>query len=512
MAKTITLNRFDGGVVNNGRTPSPRHARAVANFNVLVDPWRLVPYVSAEDGDSSASSNQIQNFCLGNRGSNTTLFGLGIDGSNRPSVFYRDISDLADATWSTTANNQNGGTADPDRAKTFFYYPNQDKVYFWSTNASLEEYDPDAPSTNQSLDLASAGLGFTSFTTASNGLVHSKDDIAYIGVDNYILSKNGSGSWALGLTLPVGSQVNAIAEYGNYLAIATTQSTGIGPAQVYLWNRDGSLSTVSENISWGDEDLRILEEIEGELIGISVTADTAADTFEKIIFRRYRAGAGGVRFLEINSGHSPTVGTQLPRSIFQKYRGRLYFMMTATINSTVRTGVWSIGRNPRTQEWTLVHERTSNNDTALNSSHNLRSFFNIRDLMFQAHQDNGTYAMTKTNDQETYSATSYLETVVNPGMEASDYFAKKKLISVTCHYEALPTNGQVVVKYKTDEASSYTTVFTDSTDSSKFTEMVTDTNGTAFTDGREFEFRIESTGGAIITALSYKYELMETNY
>lgn len=312
----------------------------------------------------------------------------------------------------------------------------------------------------------------------------------------------------------MGSEVVALCEYGNYLAIGTRQSDGIGQCQVYLWDRDSSLlETVSQNISWGDEDLRVLEEVEGELIGISVTSGTTADTNEQVFFRRYTAGAGGIKFLEIDTGHSPTTDVQVPRSIFQKYRGRLYFMMTAVLNGTARSGVWSIGRNPGTREWTLVLEKTPLNDTALNASHTLRGFINLREYTFQAFENpTGTFDMTKTNDQEAYTATSYLETTVNPNMSSADFFSKKKLVSITCHYEKLPSGASVTMKYKTDGASSYTTVQTDSTDDSVTMEAFVDTNGSAFTDGRNFEFRLESTGGAVITGFSYKYEVMETNY
>lgn len=508
--KTITLNRFDGGVTNDPKTPSSRHVRAVANFNILTDPYRLIPYQSSEDGDSSASTQNIRNFTLGKRGSTTSLFGLGINGSNQPAVFYRDLSDLDDATWSTTANNSRAGT---QYAPEFFiYYPNQDKTYFASSSTSIEEYDADAPNVNQSADLASsATITPTSFTRASNAVLHSKDDIVYVGLDNYLIKKNAAVAWTDALTLPVGSEIVALCEYGNYLAIGVRQAVQTGKCTVYLWDRDSSLTTLSEAISWGDEDLRVLEEVEGELVGISMTGDIASDTTEKVIFRKYSSGAGAIKFLEINTGFSPSVGIQLVRSMQQKYRGRLFFMMTIFINGSARTGVWSIGRNSRTQEWVLVHERTSDNDTGLNTNHNLRGFFNVGDFLFQSHQDNGTYEMTKTSDQANYLATAYYETTINPGMPLEDVFKKKKLYSITCHYEAQPANGQVVVKYKTDRATNYTTVFTDTTDSSTSFEM-TNAAGTAFTDGREFEFRIESYGGTVITGFTYKYDTLETNH
>jgi hypothetical protein len=515
-SKIITINRFDGGVVNNGRFPSPRHAKVVTNFNVLSDPFRLVPYLSSEDGDSSATTNKIQNFCLGKQLPSDAVFGLGVKSGN-PAVFYRiTTSDLADSTWSSTANNSLGGTPDQDRAKLFIYYPNQDKVYFWASNTSMVEYDPDNETANQSLDLAtSSTVTPTSFTRSSNAILHSKDDIVYVGIDNYIIKKNAATAWADGLTLPVGVDVVCLAEYGNYLAIATRPTGRLGKCTVYLWDRDSSLATLTQSVSWGDESLEFIEEIEGELVGISTTGVLTADIEDKVVFRRYIAGVGAVKFLELDGGVSPTVGVQVPRAITQKYRGRLYFMMTITLHGAVRHGVWSIGRNPGTREWTLVHEKTSNNDTALNNTHTLYSFINVGDYLFQAHLDNGTEKMTKTDDAVVYTGTSYFESTINPGMDAKDFFMKKRLKAISLHFERLPANGVASVKFRADSATAWasiTALLSENTDNAVFKEATRfDTSGNSvLTDGREFEFRIESTGGAVITGISYEYDILKS--
>lgn len=499
--KTITLNRFDGGVTNDPKTPSANHARAVANFDILTDPYRLIPYRDSEDGDSSASTQKIRNFVVGSNAGTATIYGLGVDGSNNIAIYNRSLSDLDDATWGATSNNvSSGGLSYPE---FFTYYARLGMIFGVRAATNIFEYDTDGGTAFNNADLVLAETA----TSFSNGIVHPKDDILYVGYNNYII-KNNNGTWTdPALTLPKEMKVTSIADYGNFIAVGCSQVNGLGRAQVYLWDRDSSLATLSESISWGDENLVVLEEIEGELVGVSLS-NSAADLTQKVIFRRYVTGVGAVKFLELTIG-SPTVTTVVSRRK-QKFGGRLYFMMNPTINGSVRGGVWSIGRSSRTREWTLVHERTSDNDTALANSQNLEGFVNVGNFLFQAHQDNGTYEMTKTNDAVSYTATSYYETTINPGMPLEDMFRKKKLYSITCHYEAQPTAGQVVVKYRTDRNSSYTTVFTDTTNSGTSFEMV-NAAGTSFTDGREFEFRIESTGGTVITGLTYKYDTLETN-
>ena len=94
-------------------------------------------------------------------------------------------------------------------------------------------------------------------------------------------------------------------------------------------------------------------------------------------------------------------------------------------------------------------------------------------------------------------------------MDAQYMSVKKQLVSISLSYVPLPTAGSVKLEYRVD-AGSWTEIFTETTDSVLITEAKVDTNGALFTEGREYEFRITSTGGAEVTELKYKTELMGT--
>lgn len=75
------------------------------------------------------------------------------------------------------------------------------------------------------------------------------------------------------------------------------------------------------------------------------------------------------------------------------------------------------------------------------------------------------------------------------------------------------------MKYRVDSngnTSDWLTCFTSTTTGSVYAEAanttVLDTNGSPiqFTSGRNYEFRVESTGGAVITNFAYKYDTLET--
>ena len=117
--------------------------------------------------------------------------------------------------------------------------------------------------------------------------------------------------------------------------------------------------------------------------------------------------------------------------------------------------------------------------------------------------------MSKTDNQATYTATAIRETQINPWMVKEHKSKQKKFEAVSLSYAPLPADGQVVLKYKID-GGSYTTIFTETTDSAlKTIRTINDSGGAVISDGREVEFRIESTGGVEITELAYDYVLIE---
>lgn len=504
----VIINRFDGGIVNDPRDTRENVCRMVTNFDILTDAHRLIPYQSTESGDDLASTQKIRNFVVAQLNSTPTyaLYGLGDNGSSIPKIFNKrlttgEVNDLDDGDW-TVGSNATGSTATL-RYELFVYYKRTGLIYGAYTN-KIFAYDPDGGSTfDNDVILTDGGSSFN-FTNIVQGLVHSKDDILYIPYDNKI-AKNNNRTWTnTALTLPEHLRIRAICEYGNYIAIAcepiTGTTPGFGGSIVYLWDRDATLTTLSESIYWGDERLFVLDEINGSLIGISIATGTTRFT-QRIIFR-YLSVSSGKKFAEFTT---TTTGTDLI-AFSRKTNNRLYFLMEITINGSSRNGVWSVGGVPG--DFNIIHERTPNNDGVFTDLE-LFGFHFIGDYLFMAYADNAVNAMKKTTDGTTYSATSIYETTINPKMELSDRFKKKQLKAIRVNYEPLSSGEQVVLKYKVD-GGSLITIFTETTANVLNTERCQDATSTEFTSGTEYEFRIESTGGAVITGLEYKYDIFET--
>lgn len=500
------LNRFDGGISNDPRDPSANTCRMVTNFDVITNPRKMTQYRSSESGDNAAATSKKQNFCIALRtGTIYSLYALGVkSGVNTAEVLYKDLTtsggganDLADSTWANTGNHQS--SADVTEFKLFVYYAKTGRIYGARGGTNIWKYDPSG-----SAAWANSELALT-YTNIEQGIVHSKDDVLYVPYDNKI-AKNNNGLWAAAaLTLPTHYVIRSICEYGNYLAIAAAPLSGIGNSRVFLWDRDSTLSTLSESIDWGSGELKVLEEIDGLLVGISIHGNRTSIIGGKVIFR-YLIGNRAERF-KILTDNSAFTGSTGINTAKQKRDNRIYFTMITNYNGSVRDGVWSIGRSAPEAPFALVHERTSNNDTALTTADGVNHFIFVEDYLFISYLTGGTYALSKTVATSTYGHNSIYET---KRFDAGDPSLKKDLQGVTVTHEYLPAAGSVTVKYRKDEETSWTTILTNTTDNSISKSAVNIESSGAHlpTDYKEIEFQIIATG-AEITGFSFKEEITD---
>lgn len=513
------INDFSGGIVNDPRDTAEGVASMVTNFDILTDQHRMLPYRDSEDGGPTSVSDDKVNFCIGlwtaTNPDQWRIFALGVTtaGGGIAEVAMKLVEttgggngDLADNTWLAPAANASGsGTMSPN---FFVYYHRTGKIYV-ARAGTIAAFTPDNSTAWDDAAFSAA------FTEIGQGLVHSKDNILYLprfndvggaNAKSFITSYNGTSATAAALTLPDHLIPVTICEYGNYIAIGCAPASGIGNSVVYLWDRDSSLATLSESIDWGEGRIRVLEEVDGLLLGISMIGGVGGATLttfnDQIIFR-YLSGNKAIKFKTLRGSTS----SQLPIAK-QKIHNRLYFMMSITIHGALREGVWSIGRSAPDGPISLVHERTPNNNTAL-SSGTLNNFFVIGDYMFISYISSSTYGLSKTNDQSSFTATSIYESKILNGGDSS---VTKKLLGVTVMTQPLPAAGQVVLSYKIDEnisGSTFTTIFTNTTDDSiSRTAVNIESSGANLPEYKELVLRIASTGGAVVTGLKLQYEII----
>ena len=578
---------FTGGVSGDPRSKSLGVVQIATNFDIFRDEKRAIPYNDSESGDASSATSKKQAFDIGlwTPTPSWRLFALGVvSGTARAEILMKILTtggatDLDDSSWATPANNSSAaGTTSFD---CFFYYKTLAKFIGARAGTNLWTFTPDgATGWNDTFQAIT-------YTNIAQGIVHSKDDIAYIPYDNFIASYNATGAVfnATALTLPADYYISAISEFGDFIAIACAPNSGVGKSRLFIWNRDSSLSTLSDSVDAGEGVIKFIEELEGQIVAGVMIGGNGTRLRDRVVFRKY-AGAGMKRFKEITSSATGQNLTLLSRR--QKADNRVYFLMSISIDGVVREGLWSIGMSS-SGEFAISHERTQNNDTALGNG-SLRGFFVVADYVFISYIDNaGSYQLSKTNDQASFTALSIIETVIK-NTPNSDVI--KKLVGASVMFEPLPAAGQIALYYKKNAETDWTRIFVYNTDneishgavnvendSTAFTVTIASpavftqtahgliagqkirfattgalptglTVGTEYyvistgltsstfrvsltsggsavntsgsqsgvhtinrtvnlTEGKEFKFRVESTGGAVPTGIRYKIETVD---
>lgn len=484
---TTKIDRFYHGMNKDIRTKDAASVRLIKHFDALTYPHRLVPNKSSESGQDT-TSRKIYDFVY----VSGKLFGLGTVATDA-TMFYQN--DIGSATWSATANNVTTIGEDKLNGTFLIYYAKTGKIYGCTGSTTVFGYDP---------------TGSTAWVEQSVGvmanaraIVHSKDDIMYVGY-GYKIATNNNGSWTTtALTLPSRYSITALCEYGNYLAIGVRSNDEFQDvSRVFLWDRDSSVATLDESIDWGIGNLRLLEQYEGRLIGASYYSDGVfgggATGSERLIIKTYDGSVPNTA-IELVSDVAPT-GGGIYGTRFQKSNDRLYFLATITIDGTAHRGLWSIGRISPAEPLAITLEYLPNNDTAVTS---LDGFYIAGSFIFIAYD--GAGAISKTDNASSYTATSIYE---SPKYDLDDASVNKKLVGVSVTHTSLASGASVVVKYKKDTDANWTTLLTSDTDGEISDSAVNiESTGVTLPEFKEIQFRLESTGGTEITGLLFDAEV-----
>lgn len=494
---TLAINRFDGGMTNDPRDPSINVAKATIHFDNFTRKYKLTPYrrmVLDAVTESSLDTYQIRLFVLTNSG----LYGVGIVGGGdvHTQIYVKTTATDPTAAWTTASSGTSASSIESYIGAVVYHN------YIYGVNSvGVWKYG----------DITSSpSFTYNDYTTnipTAPGLVHSKDDKMYWPSNNLILV-NSSGSWSVGLTLPTNCSIVSICEDGNYLSIMTNQPNGL--VIVYRWDRDATLQTLPEVIQWGAGTGKLLESIGGVLCGISTTPNTTG-TFNPQVYFNYYTGSRVALFQKFTCSTYPIISTTK-----QKYNELFYFTADIAINGSSFAGVWKIYKD-EVGRMAVSFDRLPRNDTSLHN-HNLYDAIRWGDYVYVAYlnpDDSDKFTIWRTDSSANYTATSIYESTINPGMpdvvkgQAGHRTNQKQLVAVALAVEPLTSGQQAVMKYKID-GGSWTTIFTMSTVGQVVQEAVFDSSGLKFENGREYEFRIESTGGAEITEFKYKYEVLNT--
>lgn len=523
--KTIVVTRFDSGIADDRFGASVGEFSIAKHFDTLTNPQSLTPLRGMS---SHTASTGIGNLIIAHDG---LMYGVGINPVDSPNGELWNLLSYGATSWTEFTTKQLSGAA--VNYELLVDYPDFGNVQtiIWSSTNKLVASAPSAA--------GSAATQALTFTTIGQGLVHPKDDILYfpyrtssasfIGIISPDATPFNTHAFTA-FTLPTQTRVYCLTNYGDYLAIPATQlsnGSGVNSSTVYLSNRDTSLTTFDASIPWGNGFLKVLNNLQGALVGISelgsnsIQGNTAQD-YNSVLIKVYEGGAEPILIKELKAFHlagssTPTVVVN-PR-VNYIFNNRLYFSVSINPNdgvSPARYGLYSVGKNKLTGRYSVNLERMATND---NSDTGVIAAAMVGDYVEVVHTTEGT--LTKTTNgatsSTTFGATSVYESVVNPNMDAYDNILTKNLVSVGVMTRAMPASSQVVMKVRVDSTGSdsdWVTIFTKTPTSPDTQTTVYETPiipSMGVNDGRNLEFRIESTGGAVVTNFAYKYHIVTGN-
>ena len=497
MRKPFNINRFDGGISEDKRLQSDRHFSISKHFDTFTYPHKLIPQYATEANETKAYD--IVKFLYapwrlavgGYR-----LYGYGVvEGTTKPAVYMYDVdSGIPHASnWQVPASNE--GTVTNRNENVFFYY--KLFIYMWAGGTSLSRFETE-------------GAGFTdayqsiNYTSVIQPVHHPVDDIAYFftNFDGHAAMSNPSvnrvhkldnTSWTTGaLTLPPDYEITAACAHGNYLAIAcATKGTGDIRSVVFLWDRDSSSTTLTERIDFGEGKIVHLASLENRLVAVmNYYIDSAFALRRGKVISKIANGNFALVAMELTADNTVTSGLMSKTSYLRS--NKLYFPMSVTLNSDSRLGIWAVDHDGKMSLEVVESEATS-----------YQGIFMTGNFWWIAHSNDGS--VNRTDDGRSYGTDiSIYESLI---LNFEDSGQTKKLVVVGVSHDPLPADGTITLKYRKDEETSWTTIYTHGTDNSVFHESINiESSGATLPEFREIQFQVISNGGAIITGIRGKYD------
>lgn len=494
------ITRFDGGIADDTRVAAPNEFAVAQNFDVYSKPHKLVPYRDMEAEAGSMSQYAIKSVVLFTDSAGTqAYFALGnTSGGTFPQILEKTT--IA-GTFATSASG--AGAAGTVIAHTLIGYAKTSKLYMMKTsggNTIIDSYDPAA---NTYASTVGTITGTSSTGVYPQPFRHPQDDIIYFGAGNVVASLNNVTFTAAALTLPSGYTITSLTDHGIYLAITCAPKDQGDKSICFLWGRDTSLTTIQEIINLGEGAAMIGENVDGVLVFVSASSQgggSAIDINPKITIRAY-AGAVARVVKEVQ-----WTGTGTPTTLVKNFKakkdGNLYFAAKQFIENKTVNQLWVVGRN-RQGQFFITPDRLINNDTALTG--NVDGFSIIGDFVWAGY--NGDGSLKRTDDAANYTASSIYESRI---IVSGDPAKKKSFKGITVYTEPMPAAGQIVCKYRIDSQTSYTTIFTNTTDNDIAHSAINiESTGAVLPEHKELQIQVISTGGAVVTGIKGLCEVLE---
>jgi hypothetical protein len=488
--KTIEqkITDFSGGMTNNIRAEIANVVALSYHFNITDK--KLIPkrtYLTLTD-----ASEKISRFIYAkNETSGYAVYGLGQTATGKPKIFK---STVPVTDWTAPANGE--GTVGVVAPNVFFVY--KDIAYCWQGGTKLSSFDLVTTPTFTDEYQAIA------YTNVAQPIHHPADDCAYFFQDNVVHKLNNVTWSASVLTLPSNLKIIGGAPYGDYLAILCSPiQAGTADTILFLWDRDSSLSTISAKINLGmGEAKHIGYDNNGIFITQFVNSISGFGGYNNALVVKYYSG-GTILEKKISddatSGYFNSIQTDLIQQSNSVSANNAFYFPTTLITTKDAVTYYFIFKVQVINGQIVL--TVNQNITGVTAGQQIKGIYEVTEFWFIAHS---VSVALQTLITGTFQEAA-IETILYSGGDSS---VKKKLIGVTVMTSPLSASGQIILEYRKDEGTTWTNIFTHDTNDSISHSAINNSSGT-LPEFKEIQFRIESTGGAEITGLKFRYELLD---
>jgi len=498
MSKTVSIQfkNFSGGISDSPRVESASQFQIAKHFDCFTDPARLIPYRSLEaDTSTSVSATDLKQYFVRDfkyASASDKLYGLGQTGAGLTKIVYKAVSISGD--WTKPASSEGNGAVKNGCFVEF-------KDYMWGFQGTNQIFKWGLLSGTPAITNSVATVA-TTITSVADGVINSLGDL-YIAYNNIIvrIAPDGTTITDSAKTVPANYKITQLTNMGNYLAIGCSPVSNYnGVSKTFLWDYSAT-EKFQEIIDWGEGELRVQEVVDGYLVAI----------IDRYLNSANGAGKGSM-IIQTWSGGVP----QVVKEVFtQKLNGKSIPLSKALRNNRVfwsakimensagteySEGLWSFGRKNVNYPWALNLDIIS----SLVDTNGIESFGTAGNFFFIACNNDGT--VLKTNDSAVFTDESvYDSQITNFGDADND----KRLKSVKVSFAPIISGHSLTAQLKTDEDSAWTTIgtFTTVGETSR-TFINIESTGLAFPSGREYKFRLKSTGGLEITGMKLTADIL----
>lgn len=507
--KTVTLNRFDGGIADPRET-STNMCTSVRNF--YPQKTKLTPYrdTVTETLDTGVLTDQKLT-CVARLNYNPTsyttdttqIMALGQAGASdaNPKFYQKSTINSVTASFqAATTGEDTTGTVIPNSLigyKGKFYC-----LKNTSNSTYLVEYNR---LTTTLTEIGVIGASPTSINNVDGVvpqmIIHPKDNKLYIASGSTVKYYDGT-TLSSAVTFSTEHNITAMTHQGANVVLGMTSKSGVGSV-LGLWSGSTTSAELVDVVDFGSDTLIVLENLSDVVIGVSaLSIGGSLDVgIQNVVTIRAYSGGQAVAIKKIESVGS--LGSRV-YPFKAKKNSTFYFPMSVYLNGTRVHQIWAIYKN-ESGLWCVNPDRKVSNDTELTSL-TITGFSMIGDYFWTAFSDG---QFRRTLDTATYTTTSIYETLINPSMEIGDRTKKKLLKSVSCAKAHNSGNiGQVVVKYSVDGGQNWATIGTLASAGGNVFKATNESSGKPFEQAYDYIFRIESTLGAEIVEFKYAYEVV----